>query len=207
MTAKLVALLGLACIICAVLGLFFPGRLGFFMKKPTRSRTVAVYLCALMVLTMLHDGLSRMEQHDLTAAATQTEVQAAVEELGLSDDSAGTVQDSAARESTAPGDAGQPGNADAAATFRALHAELLAFKNDPALHAKGFTPGSPHAGWLQRVREADAHFDALDQFSAGVLFGELARMGEDYAKSGGSGTEYTRHMEKEITKKLHKKPE
>ncbi len=76
-----------------------------------------------------------------------------------------------------------------------LYQELLGFKRNPKFHQLGFAPASPYNAWYKRIKALQAE-GSVDQqlLKKRVVVGDILMLGQEYRKTKGQESEYTRFM-------------
>ena len=166
--------------VAALLGLLMPKKLGFFLKQPTRGKTFASYMAALLLVGVVAGAMA--------PKAPQTPVPPVAAPVAIADEPT-TEPDS-------------PAVTALKADYRVLWNELQGFRNDKKFYEVGFSKSGPYSNWMDRATAVGEKYPGPVQLQSGLIFGELRQLALDYMRSKGAQTEYIRSMEAEIKKAL-----
>lgn len=90
--------------------------------------------------------------------------------------------------------------------FKELYAELLVIKDEASFKQLGFGAGSPHASWLENIREFEKDADSKLLIGKGVVLGELESLGMQYVVSKGEETSETKKLNSVFKKAIDSTP-
>lgn len=79
-----------------------------------------------------------------------------------------------------------------------IYNKLMSFKDSPDFHLYGFGEGSKYRGWYVAAHNFTKDDDLHLMHTYGFVSGDLLNLGQEYMKSKGQETEYTRSMREEL---------
>lgn len=80
--------------------------------------------------------------------------------------------------------------------IKPIYYELIDFKDSQSFASLGFAPASPHHDWLDRIENfrEDKKSDMQMLLEHGFLAGDILMLGQEYRKSKGAETNYSKEM-------------
>lgn len=87
-----------------------------------------------------------------------------------------------------------------------IYSKLMSFKDNPTFHTCGFGEGGDFHGWYMAAHNFTKEDDNHLMQTYGVVSGDLLMLAEEYIKSEGKETEYTKGKRKEFENAFSGKP-
>lgn len=84
--------------------------------------------------------------------------------------------------------------------YKNIYNKLHSFKNSPDFHAYGFGKGGNYYGWYLSARNFTEEEDSYLMQTYGFVSGDLLMLGQEYLKSKGKETDYSRSKREEFEK-------
>jgi len=180
----LIALLALAALVAAILGLIKPGLvLPFFApEKRSRIKAFGLYAAVFIVCALLMPSTTPKDESDTYLAQLKEEAiqaeQKTTQRPKVQVTKASKEQIAAARENV-----------------RGLLSQLIGFKGDTVFHQRGFGAGNPYAHkWLKAVKAASSQVTLKKGYpiELAASTGYLLQLGMEYMRTKGNENNSTR---------------
>ncbi len=183
------ALLSLASMVALCLSLFIPRKTAFFMREPSRTKAVLLYLVILLVSSGIFNALSPKPPASPAPAAQSAETASA----SKPDDP---------HKQPPPADKALQEEMLATYTkdFADWYERLLSFKNDPDFYTYGFSNNGPYGYWLKEAKKRRDETPNWLALQTELIYGNLMAMGLGYMK--GREDDATRWHRETIERKL-----
>lgn len=89
--------------------------------------------------------------------------------------------------------------------FKNIYTELLSFKDNPKFHFYGFGEGGDFHGWYMAAHNFTKEDDNHLMRTYGIVSGDLLMLGQEYIKSKGKETEFSKAKREEFERILSSK--
>jgi|GEM_PF-2524564 len=187
---NLLTLFGVLSFLAALVGAILPRFvLPFFPReKRTRIRALGIYLPAMIIFFILGTAFAPKDEADVYLDQLKAEAEIADKEYA-------PRRAEAAKQAPVIVKHSPERIAASREAVRELYAQLMAFKDDPVFHQKGFGTGLPYThSWLQRVQQVDGEMSIKKGYSLNLASsaGYLRQLGMEYMRSHGQENQYTR---------------
>lgn len=77
--------------------------------------------------------------------------------------------------------------------YKNIYNKLMSFKNSPDFHFHGFGTGGKYHGWYMATQNFTEEEDLHLVQTYGIVFGDLLMLGQEYLKSQGQETDFSRN--------------
>ncbi|AMK10869.1 hypothetical protein [Pseudodesulfovibrio indicus] len=197
----LLSLVVLIALVAAILGLFKPGLVLFFLppEKRTRLKAFGLYAAVFVLCAFLLPMVSEPDKSDSYLAQLETEAQQAQAGRAPTTETA-----KAATTKTGFDPMQHEENIEA---LGMLLDSLTAFKGDPEFHKLGFGANLPYTHtWLNSVKDLGKIMTTENGYTLAQASapGYLRQLGMEYMRSAGRENQYTRDFRKFVEEGLAK---
>lgn len=84
--------------------------------------------------------------------------------------------------------------------YKNIYNKLMSFKNSPDFHFHGFGTGGKYHGWYMATQNFTEEEDLHLVQTYGIVSGDLLMLGQEYLKSQGQETDFSRNKREELEK-------